>query len=338
MKESYGVLPGGQQAHLYSISCSGITARISDFGATLVNLYVPSRAGQTDDVVLAWQDCNDCIAKRGFLGATMGRNVNRIAGASFVLNGQRIQLPKNNGEHNLHSGPDPYGYRIWQVTDHRPDSITFSLHSPDGDQGFPGNADILVTYRLEGSTLRITYDAISDKDTVFNLTNHSYFNLAGHHRPELAGDMQLMMPSRYFTVTDREGIPTGQMEDVEGTPMDFRIPKPIGRDVGDAYEPLALRKGFDHNYQVCGNPAAVLQDPHSGRIMEISTDMPGIQIYYAGHPNGQVGKDGVCYIKGSGIAFETQFYPDSVNHPEWPQPFVKAGQRFQSETSYKFSW
>ena len=336
MKESYAVLPSGQEAYIYTICCEKITAKISDYGATLVNLYVPDQKGKIADVVLAWQDRDDRIANRGFLGATMGRNVNRIAGASFVLNGERIQLPKNNGENNLHSGPEPYARRIWKVEDHKIDTITFSLHSPDGDQGFPGNADICVTYRLEQNKLRIIYDAISDKDTVFNLTNHSYFNLAGHDKPELAAAQELMMPGRFFTVTDPQGIPTGENRSVEGTPMDFRSFKPIGRDLDADYEPMVLRKGYDHNYEAYCNPAAVLHDPYSGRTMEIATDRPGIHIYFANFPNGQVGKDGVPYVLHSGIAFETQFYPDSVNHPEWPQPFYKAGQHYHSETSYTF--
>lgn len=336
MKHTYGVLPSGQKTTIYTITSGRITANITDFGATLVNLYVPDQNGKVADVVLAWDNCNDCIANKGFLGSTMGRNVNRIAGAAFVLNGQKFQLPKNNGENNLHSGPDPYGFRMWQVKEHREDSVTFLLHSPDGDQGFPGNADICVTYRLEGNTLRILYDAVSDKDTVFNLTNHSYFNLAGHDKPEKAAAQELMMPGRFFTVTDPQGIPTGENRSVEGTPLDFRSFKPIGRDLDADYEPMVLRKGYDHNYEVYCNPAAVLHDPYSGRTMEISTDRPGIQIYFANYPNGKTGKDGVPYVLHSGIAFETQFYPDSVNHPEWPQPFYKAGQPYHSETSYTF--
>lgn len=336
MKETFGILPSGQEALLYTIRSSRLVAKISDFGATLTNLFVPDEKGNVADVVLAWEDCNAYIAKHGFLGSTMGRNVNRIAGGRFVLNGKTVQIPQNNGENSLHSGPDFFGYRIWKVTDQQPDAITFALHSPDGDQGFPGNADISVTYRLEGNTMRIIYDAISDRDTVFNLTNHSYFNLAGHDKPERAVDQELMMPGRFFTVTDDMGIPTGENRSVEGTPLDFRTPKPIGRDVDADYEPMTLRKGYDHNFEVYCNPAAVLRDPHSGRTMEISTDRPGIQIYFANFPNGKYGKDGVYYPLHSGIAFETQFYPDSVNHPQWPQPFYKAGEHYHSETSYTF--
>ncbi len=338
MKESYGIMPNGQETFLYSITYGNITAKISDYGATLVSLYVPDAKGNVADVVLAWADCNACVSGGGYIGATVGRNANRIGGASFMLGDKKVELPKNErNANNLHSGPDSYAYRLWQVANWEKDSITFSLHSPDGDQGFPGNADITVTYRLEyPGTLRIIYDAVSDKDTVFNLTNHSYFNLAGHDKPELAMDMELMMPARFYTVADAASIPTGENRDVAGTPMDFREPKPIGRDINEDYEALNLQGGYDHNFEVFCQPAAVVHDPHSGRTMVVTTDLPGVQFYAGNYLSGKIGKEGVAYTKRGGIALETQYYPDSVNHPNWPQPFVKAGQRYHTETCYTF--
>ena len=337
MKESYGVLPNGQQASVYTISCDCLTAKISDFGATLVGLIVPDKDGKPGDVVMAWANCNDCIKYGGYLGATVGRNANRIGDARFKLGEREVVLPKNEGNNNLHSGPDSYAYRMWNVESWESDAITFSLHSPDGDQGFPGNADITVTYRAEyPGTLRIIYDAVCDRDTVFNLTNHSYFNLAGHENPHLAMDMELMLPARFFTVADHASIPTGENREVAGTPMDFRTPKPIGRDINEVYEPLKLQKGYDHNFEVFCQPAAVVHDPHSGRTMVVNTDLPGLQFYSGNFLTGLPGKDNVAYTYRGGIALETQYYPDSVNHPQWPQPITKAGERYHTETSYAF--
>jgi aldose 1-epimerase len=220
---------------------------------------------------------------------------------------------------------------------HTEDSIVLSLHSLHGDQGFPGNADITVTYLLENDGLRIVYDAVADRDTVFNLTNHSYFNLAGHDQAEKAMDQLLSMPARFFTPADAQSIPTGECRTVAGTPMDFRIPKPIRQDIGADYEPLKLQAGYDHNFEVFCNPCAYLSDPGSGRTMAVITDRPGVQLY-SGNYTDEIGKDGVCYPKRSGVCLETQCFPDSVNRPAWKQPFVKAGEKYHSETKYCFYW
>ena len=337
MKKPFGMLPNGQQAYTYPISCGSMTAEISDFGATLVRLYVPDSKGQLADVVLGFKDANGYNTSTTYFGATVGRNANRVGKATFTMNGKKIDLPKNDNGNNLHSGPDSYAFRIWEVAEHTESSITFSLHSPDGDQGFPGNADIRVKYALEaGGVLHLTYDAISDKDTVFNLTNHTYFNLAGHDKPELAMGQILSMPARFFTVDDALSIPTGENRSVEGTPMDFREPKPIGRDLGVEYDALKLQGGYDHNFEVFANPCAILSDPVSGRTMAVETDCCGVQFYSGNFLVGEIGKDDVSYCYRGGIALETQFYPDSVNHPEWKQPFTKAGERYHTETKYIF--
>ena len=192
-------------------------------------------------------------------------------------------------------------------------SITLELHSPHGDQGFPGNAVIRVTYTLDSSGgLHIAYDGLCDRDTVFNMTNHSYFNLAGHARTEAAMEQLLTLPGRFFNPDDAENIPTGEKRSVAGTPMDFRQPKAISRDIGLDYVPLHLQGGYDHNWEVFCNPCAILADPVSGRSMSVSTDCPGIQVY-SGNFLDTVGKGGVHYGKRSGIALETQFYPDSIH-------------------------
>lgn len=336
MKEKFGLLPSGEEAYLYTISCGQLTASITDVGAALVRLLVPGKDGHIDDVVLGFDDASGYCQGGAFLGATVGRNANRIRGAQFPLNGDIVKIPANEGQNNLHSGPDSFNTRLWQVEKHTQSSLTLRLDSPHGDQGFPGNAVIRVTYSLESDdSLHIAYDAVSDQDTVFNMTNHSYFNLAGHQHTETAMDQILTLPGRFFNPDDAQNIPTGELRPVEGTPMDFRNPKPLGRDIAMDYEPLHLQGGYDHNWEVYCNPCAILHDPNSGRSMAVLTDCPGIQLY-TGNFLDEHGKSGVHYGKRSGVALETQFYPDSVNHPQWPQPFVKAGQHYRSETVYKF--
>lgn len=336
-RKSFGLLPGGEEAFLYTIKRGRLEAQISDFGATLVRLYVPDSQGNLADVVLGFDSAADYLAHTTYFGATVGRNANRIQGAAFSLNGQQVQLTPNEGSNNLHSGPDSYAFRLWQVEEYRQDSITFSLHSPHGDQGFPGNAQIRVRYAFTSdNTLTIFYDAVSDRDTVFNLTNHSYFNMAGHENPQLAMHQTLCMPARFYTPDDAQSIPTGERRNVAGTPFDFRQPKTVGRDLDLDYPCLKLQGGYDHNFEVYCNPCAVLSDPISGRTMEVSTDCPGIQMYSGNFLKGEPGKDGVSYCYRGGVALETQYYPDSVHHSDWLQPFVKAGETYHSETQYTF--
>ena len=335
-KKPFGVLPTGEQAYVYTIRCGAMEARISDYGAVLVSLMVPDKDGKVDDVVLGYDDAPGYAASTVYLGATVGRNSNRIGNARFTLNGTTYTLDGNDNGHNLHSG-DCYCYRMWQVQEHTESALVLTLTSPNGDQGFPGKAQIQVTYALEApATLHITYDGICDADTVFNMTNHSYFNLAGHQNTDKAMDQLLSMSARTYTVADQQSIPTGVMRSVEGTPMDFRTPKPIGRDINQDYEALNFQGGYDHNFEVFCNPCAILSDPVSGRTMSVVTDCPGVQFYAGNYLNNEPGKDGVVYTRRSGICLETQYYPDAVNRPEWAQPFFKAGERYHSETRYIF--
>lgn len=337
MKEKFGVLPSGEEASLYTISCGFLTAVVTDYGATLVKLMVPDKNGVPADVVLGYDHVDGYRTGSAYLGATVGRNANRIGGAAFELNGRTITLSKNDNGNNLHSGPDGYNYRMWKVLSHTDSSISFTLISPNGDQGFPGEARIRVTYTLQADGLEIVYDASCNQDTVFNMTNHTYFNLAGHDHPEAAMDQILTLPGRYFNPDDAENIPTGEQRRVDGTPMDFRSPKPIGQDLHADYEPLHLQNGYDHNFEVYTNPCAILSDPESGRTLAISTDCPGIQLYSGNFLN-TTGKGGVHYGKNSGVALETQFAPDSLHHPDWPQPVTPAGTVYHSRTFYKLSW
>ena len=247
MKTSFGYLSSGEEAFLYTISCGKLTATVTDFGAHLVSLLVPNREGNVEDVVLGFDDAESYrTGNGGFLGATVGRNANRIGGSSFMLDDTRIRLKSNEGPNNLHSGPHNFHLRFWQVERHTENSITLRLDSPRGDQGFPGNAIIRVTYALEADNgLHIIYDAVADQDTVFNMTNHSYFNLAGHQNVDAAIHQELTIPGRFFNPDDAANIPTGELRKVDGTPFDFREPKPISRDIGENYEPLILQGGYD---------------------------------------------------------------------------------------------
>ncbi len=337
MKETFGLLPNGRTCHLYTIRAGQLTAKITDLGASLVRLYVPDSNGNLDDVVLGYDSPAGYLESATYFGATVGRNANRMKDASFVLGNTTYCLPANEGPNNLHSGPEGYNIRLWDVESHCENSIVLRLLSPHGDQGFPGNARIRVQYILEPDCLRVVYDAVSDRDTLFNLTNHSYFNLAGHQNQQVAMEQLLTMPARFFNPDDAANIPTGELRSVTDTPMDFRKPKPLGRDIGMAYEPLRLQGGYDHNFEVFCNPCAILTDPHSGRSMAVYTDCPGIQVYTANFTEGQ-GKDNVTYQNRCSVALETQYYPDAVHHPQWPQPFVKAGEKYHSETKYRFTW
>ncbi len=340
MKNNFGHLLDGTAVSLYTISDGGISAVICDLGASVYRLYVPDHQGHPADVVLGFPDPMDYVRSTSFMGCVIGRSANRLQGAAFRLNGREYRLEANeNGHNNLHSGNAFYKDRVWTVLDHTATSISLVLDSPDGDQGYPGNAKICVTYTIEnGRALRISYDGICDRDTVFNMTNHTYFNLAGHDHPEKAMQQILSMPARFFTPSDAESIPTGECLPVEGTPMDFRCPKPIGQDIGQDYAPLHLQGGYDHNFEAFANPCATLSDPESGRSMAVITDCPGIQLYSGNFLNGESGKDGAVYCRRGGVCLETQFFPNALNHPEWDQPIVHAGERYHSDTVYRFVW
>ena len=331
MEKTFGQLADGCEARLYTISCGRVRAEITNYGGALVSLTVDGL-----DVVLGYDDVSGYAEQGGYLGAIVGRNANRIGGSAFPLNGGIVNLEPNEGPNCLHSGPNGWSYRLWEVTAHSHNSLTLHIQSPDGDQGFPGNADVYVTYTMEGDGLTISYRAVSDRDTVFNLTNHAYFNLYGQDQPHRAMDQELLLPGVYFCPDDAANIPTGELRHVGGTPFDFRAFKPIGRDIGENYEPLLRQGGYDHNHTNEGEICAVLRCPESGLTMTVTTDCPGVQ-FYSGNYLDNTGKGGVRYIKRGGICLETQFYPDAVNKPQWPQPIVRAGQEYRSVTRYAFS-
>lgn len=337
----FGLNRKGEKATLYIFeNKNGMVMAVTDFGATLHSLLVP-RDGTLLDVVLGYDAPAGYEGPAGtFFGATVGRNANRICGGTFTLNGKRYQLDVNNGPNNLHSGLDFWSFRVWQVKETTENSITFFLHSPDGDQGYPGALDICVTYTLtEDNAVRIHYRGIPQAETLINLTNHSYFNLNGHDSGTILNHI-VWLDADSFTRADQTSIPTGEILPVADTPMDFRTPKTVGRDIDQDYEALNFGMGYDHNW--CLNNGgtfgkiATLTGDRTGLILDVYTDLPGVQIYTGNFIQDEPGKDGAIYCRRAGICFETQFYPDSVNHPDFPSPIFRAGEIYETTTEFRF--
>lgn len=338
----FGKNTKGEAATLYTFeNSSGMVMEVTDFGATLYSLLVPDGKGGRIDVVLGYDDPIGYEGPSGtFFGATVSRNANRIGNARVVINGKEYRLDQNDGNNNLHSGYDFQSFRIWKVKAMTENSITFSLHSPDGDQGYPGAVDMDVTYTLtEENEVRLDYYAVPDADTILNLTNHSYFNLNGHASGSILKHT-VWLDADSFTRADAQSIPTGEIVPVAGTPMDFRTRKEVGRDIEMDYEALNFGKGYDHNW--CLNnggklaKVAELTGDLSGITMDVSTDLPGVQIYTANFLEKEAGKDGVVYLRRQGICFETQYYPDALNHPNFPSTLCKAGEVYKTTTIYRF--
>lgn len=337
----FGVNHRGEKATLYTFeNKNGMVMAVTDFGATLHALYIPTAHGPLD-VVLGYDDPAGYEGPAGtFFGATVGRNANRIAGGKFNLNGKTYKLDINNGPNNLHSGLDFWSFQVWQVKNVTENGITFFLHSPDGDQGYPGALDVEVTYTLtQDNVLRIHYYGVPRAETLINLTNHSYFNLNGHASGTIL-DHTLWLDADSYTRADETSIPTGEILPVENTPMDFRTPKTVGRDIDMDYEALNFGNGYDHNW--CLNNGgkfvriATLTGDRTGLTLDVYTDLPGVQIYTGNFIQDEPGKDGVTYPRRAGICFETQFYPDSVNHPNFPSPIFKAGETYETTTEFRF--
>lgn len=345
MKEQFGITAKGETAHKYTLTnTSGCRLVVSDFGALLLELHVPDRQGTLADVVLGYDNLADYEENPQSIGATVGRHANRIQGASFTLHGKTYELAHNDHNNNLHSNPDSYFKRMWQAEDVEDtelgQSITFTLFSPDGDQGFPGNVHVAVTYTLtEENEVMIHYEAETDEDTIVNLTNHSYFNLAGHDGPSIENHIAWINAS-FYTVADSESIPTGEIAPVEGTPMDFRTPKPIGQDINSDFVQIQYGIGYDHNWVLDNHGemglVASLYDTASGRKMEVYTDLPGMQFYAGNFLDNIAGKGGAVYGKRTGVCYETQYFPDAIHHPNFPSPVLKAGEIYDTTTVYKF--
>lgn len=342
MEQSFfGKTKRGQDAALYTFrNQKGMAMAVSDLGATLQSVIVPTKQGASVDVILGYDAPSGYEGpSMTYLGSTVGRNANRIAKSAFSLNGKHYTLPQCDGENNLHSGPDSYAFRIWEVKAATENSITFFLHSPDGDQGFPGALDLDVTYTLTEDAVRIDYLGTADQDTIINLTHHSAFNLNGH-ASGLVTEHLLWVDADTFVPIDSQCIPTGQLQNVADTPMDFRQEKAVGRDIDAPHEALQFTQGYDHNW--CLNSgeafakAAALRSDSSGLTMEVYTDLPGLQIFSCNDLFDEPGKQGVVYHPRWGICLEPQYYPDSIHNPQFPCCIRKAGQPYQKTILYRF--
>ena len=339
-KAVFGKLSDGREVSVYTIRTNRLCAKVTDLGAVLVSLYTPDRNGEVKDICLGYDNAEYYLDNPGCLGATVGPNANRIAGASFVIGGVEYHIPANEGANNLHS--DMMFYKRLFNTHADGDSVTFVLGLPDGDAGFPGNRIFSITYTLTDEDLRIDYHAKSDKKTVINLTNHSYFNLAGEDSGSIA-DHVMKLNCSCFTKIVKGAIPTGEITPVKGTALDFTEAKPIGRDLDSDEEQMTLVSGYDHNFVIdgyTGNGELLLAgevcDPASGRVMQVLTTVPGMQVYTANFLNDEHGKGGRTYGPRSGLALETQFFPDNVHHDNFPSSIFGADTEYDSTTIYRF--
>jgi len=339
-KEPFGTMPDGTAVEIYTLSDDSIQARIMTYGGILVSLRTPDRGGKMDDIVLGFDSLDLYVTKGTFFGALVGRYANRIAGGRFTLEGTTYSLPTNDGHNTLHGGKG-FDKVVWQAKSIE-NGVELTHLSGDGDQGFPGNLAVTVRYALVGNALRIEYAATTDKPTVVNLTNHSYFNLAGQGNGDILKQVMQISASHY-TPADSTLIPTGEIAPVEGTPFDFRTPHVIGERINNEdNEQLRLAKGYDQNWVLDNQSgkisvAAVAYDPASGRTLEVSTTEPGVQFYTANHMEGTVpGKQGKTYGSRSAFCLETEHFPDSPNHPSFPSTELKLGQRYDTVTVFKF--
>jgi aldose 1-epimerase len=347
-KKSFGKTPEGQPVDLYVLTNKGgAEASITNYGGAVVSLKVPDRNGKLADVVLGYDNADGYVADKSFFGALVGRYGNRIGHAQFAIDGKTYTLAKNNGENTLHGGIKGFNKALWTaktLSVKGGQSLELSYLSNDGEEGFPGNLKVTVTYTwTDANALIIDYSATTDKKTVVNLTNHSYFNLAGQGSGDILGH-QLMILADMFTPVDAGLIPTGELRDVAGTPFDFRKPTAIGARIDQDEEQMKLGGGYDHNF-VLRPPmdraeflAARVVEPTSGRVLEVWTTEPGVQFYTSNFLDGKtIGKGGVGYPKHAAFCLETQHFPDSPNQPKFPPVVLSPGARYHTITTYKFS-
>ena len=339
----FGVMPDGTAVELYTLRSGALACGVITFGGSLQSLRVPDRTGRPVDVLLGFDTLEPYRTHGKSLGALVGRYANRIGGASFTLNGKSYPLAANDhGVNHLHGGLTGYNQRVWTVEDAGEDHLTLSLFSPDGEEGYPGNLTVHVTYTLTAEGLTIGYRAECDQDTVCSLTNHAYFNLSGHDSGPVLDQTIQLLADRY-TPTDPLSIPTGEIAPVEGTPMDLRRPTPIGARIGEAFPQLLQAGGYDHNWIPDGEPGSLrpiarASSPASGISMEVLSTLPGVQFYTGNYLDGcPAGKGGAAYAKRWGFCLETQFYPDTPNHENFPSCVLRAGQVFDHTASFRFS-
>jgi aldose 1-epimerase len=335
----------GRPVTLYTLTNShGVEIRAMNYGGIILSIRVPDRKGQLADVVLGHETLEGYVPNPPFLGAVVGRYANRIANGTFTLDGKKYELPKNDGPNTLHGGIKGFDKVVWDGEPLKGKTgVAFTYLSKDGEEGFPGNLKVKVTYTLtDANELVIDYEAATDKATPINVSQHSYFNLAGEGNGDILSH-EIMINADRFTPVDKNLIPTGELRPVKGTPFDFTTPTKIGAHIDDNYEQLVLGRGYDHNFVLDRKGegltlAARVYEPTTGRVLEVSTDQPGVQFYTGNFLDGTVtGKQGDVYKHRYGFCLETQHYPDSPNHPDFPSTILKPGETFHSKTVFKFS-
>jgi len=336
----------GRPITLYTLTNShGVEVRAMNYGGIIVSIRVPDRKGQSADVVLGHETLEGYIPNPPYIGAIIGRYGNRIANGTFNLEGKTYTLPKNDGPNTLHGGiARTFDRVVWDGEVKGRNEVAFSYTSKDGDDGFPGNLKVRVSYTLtDGNAILIDYEATTDKATPINLTQHSYFNLAGEGNGDILNH-EIMINGDHFTPVDKNLIPTGELRPVKGTPLDFTTPTKIGARIDDKYDQIALGHGYDHNFVLNHKPnenglvlAARVLEPTSGRTLEVWTTQPGVQFYTGNFLDGSVtGKQGHVYNRRYAFCLETQHFPDSPNHPDFPTTILKPGETFREKTVFKF--
>lgn len=343
-KREFGSLPGGETAYLFTLDNGrGVKAEITNYGGIVKSLFVKNKNGGFTDVVLGRDTLEEYLDNFGFYGALIGRHANRIAGAEFELGGKVFKVGANEGRNSLHGGVVGFDKKLWdaELIDGDEPSLKLTLTSPDMDEGFPGTLNVTVTYTVtKENALRIDYKALSDKDTVVNLTNHSYFNLGGHASGEMT-NQRLQINASFYTPNCAECMPTGEVLSVEGTPFDFRQPKPIGQDIGSDSEQIKMFGGYDHNFVIDGRGyrlGARAECDETGIVMSMYTDKPAVQLYTTnGVEEGRVCKDGTVYQTHCAFCLETQYFPNSMKFAHYPSPVLKAGEEYSFTTEYRFS-
>jgi aldose 1-epimerase len=346
-REAAGTLADGTQVEAVTLTArNGVSARILSYGATLQRLSAPDRDGRQADVLLGYDDARDYAEHPNFFGVTVGRYANRIGGGRFVLDGKTYQLPLNDKVNSLHGGTRGFDKQPWRIVAVKDGSVTLALTSADGDQGYPGTLDVTVTYAMsDDGALTITFGATTDKPTVVNMTNHAIFNLAGEGSPLGAMGHRLTIPAKAITPVDANLIPTGALRPVADTVFDFRTGRTVADGLRDGRDPqIVIGRGYDHNFALdkgtTATPglAARLEDPVSGRVLEVSTTEPGVQFYTGNFLDGTyIGKGRHVYRMGDGIALEPQKFPDSPNKPAFASPRVDPGKPYRHVMIYKLS-
>jgi aldose 1-epimerase len=340
--EPFGDMPDGRHAMLYTLANERLRVRITNFGGRIVSVEAPDRNGKRDHVVLGFESVSAYASAGGSFGALLGRTANRIAGGRFTLDGQLYELARNEGSSTLHGGPVGFDKVFWQVADSEAARLVLVHVSPDGDQGFPGKLSTRAAYRLDGDTVWLVLEAETTKPTPISLSAHPYFNLAGPESADVL-DHEATINAAIFLPTDKAQIPTGELRTVDETPFDFRTPMRIGARIRQPDPQLLFGKGYDHYFildrsrEPTPRLAALVREPRSGRVLEVLTTQPGIQLYTGNNLNGTVAGRGGTYRQSAGFAFEPQGYPDAPNQPGFASTILRPGTKYRQVIGYRFT-